>query len=111
MGGGFSSLSAASYLGKAGFDVTLLEKNDSVGGRARQWKKNGFVFDMGPTFYWMPDVLDDFFKDFGKKTEDFYQQYIWRFFTLELTQLILFCFLLDWECCFMAWPIFLFTTL
>ncbi|MCB0686702.1 MAG: phytoene desaturase [Saprospiraceae bacterium] len=73
LGSGFSSLSAACYLAKDGHKVTLIEKNPSYGGRARQLKKQGFTFDMGPTFYWMPDVFDSFFKDFGVHTSDFYQ--------------------------------------
>jgi phytoene desaturase len=72
IGSGFSSLSAACYLAKSGYDVTVLEKNDQPGGRARQWKKEGFVFDMGPTWYWMPDIFENFFADFGKKTSDYY---------------------------------------
>ena len=72
IGSGFSSLSAACYLAKAGHDVTIFEKNDHVGGRARVLNQNGFKFDMGPTWYWMPDVFERFFGDFGKKPEDFY---------------------------------------
>jgi len=72
IGSGFSSLSASCYLAQAGYDVTILEKNTTTGGRARQLKSNGFVFDIGPTFYWMPDVFDTFFADFNKKTSDFY---------------------------------------
>ena len=73
IGSGFSSLSAAAYLAKEGFDVTIYEKNNTVGGRARQLKKEGFTFDMGPSWYWMPDIFDKFFNDFGKKTSDYYQ--------------------------------------
>ena len=58
IGAGFSSLSAASYLAQQGFQVEVLEKNDSLGGRARQLRKNGFLFDIGPTWYWM--FLNDF---------------------------------------------------
>ena len=72
IGSGFSSLSAACYLAKAGFDVTILEKNTTIGGRARKLVKNGFIFDMGPTWYWMPDVFEKFFEDFGKKPTDYY---------------------------------------
>ena len=73
IGSGFSSLSASCYLAKYGYDVTILEKNATVGGRARQFKKDGFVFDIGPTFYWMPDVFDSFFSDFKTTTKDYYQ--------------------------------------
>ena len=73
IGSGFSSLSAACYLAKDGFDVELFEKNNEVGGRARQFKEQGFTFDMGPSWYWMPDVFERFFNDFGKKPSDFYE--------------------------------------
>ncbi len=73
IGSGFSSLSASCYLAKAGFDVTVYEKNKTTGGRARQYKKEGFTFDIGPTWYWMPDVFEKFFKDFDKKPSDFYE--------------------------------------
>lgn len=72
LGSGFSSLAASCYLAKAGFDVTILEKNSEAGGRARQLIKQGFTFDIGPTFYWMPDVFERFFSDFGKKSSDYY---------------------------------------
>jgi len=72
IGSGFSSLSAACYLAKAGFKVSVFEKNKTIGGRARQIKKEGFTFDIGPSWYWMPDIFDKFFADFGKKTSDFY---------------------------------------
>jgi len=72
IGSGFSSLSAACYLAKAGKKVTIFEKNESIGGRASQFKANGYTFDMGPSWYWMPDVFDRFFADFGYTTSDFY---------------------------------------
>ena len=73
IGSGFSSLAAASYLAKAGHEVTIFEKNNTIGGRARQLKREGFVFDIGPTWYWMPDVFERFFGDFNKKPSDFYE--------------------------------------
>lgn len=73
IGSGFSSLSASCYLAKAGYNVVVLEKNETVGGRARQLKKDGFTFDIGPTWYWMPDVFEKFFADFGKKPSDYYE--------------------------------------
>ena len=73
IGSGFSSLSASCYLAKAGFEVELFEKNDTVGGRARQLVKDGFTFDIGPSWYWMPDIFDKFFADFNKETSDYYQ--------------------------------------
>ena len=72
IGSGFAGLSAASFLAKAGHHVTLLEKNATPGGRARQLTENGFTFDMGPSFYWMPDVFDRYFAQFGKKVSDYY---------------------------------------
>jgi phytoene desaturase len=72
IGSGFSSLAAACYLAKQGHNVTVYEKNSTVGGRARQLTKNGFTFDIGPTWYWMPDVFERFFADFDKKPSDYY---------------------------------------
>lgn len=73
IGSGFSGLSAASYLSKDGYEVHVFEKNSEVGGRARQFTTdNGYVFDMGPSWYWMPDIIEAFFNDFGRKSSDFY---------------------------------------
>ncbi len=72
LGSGFSSLSAAAYLSAASYEVTVYEKNANPGGRARQFKSDGFTFDMGPTWYWMPDVFERFFADFGKLPSDYY---------------------------------------
>jgi len=74
IGAGFSGLSAATYLSAAGHDVRVYEKNASAGGRARQLiTDNGYVFDMGPSWYWMPDIFERFFNDFGYSVSDFYQ--------------------------------------
>ena len=73
VGAGFGGLSAAALLAKEGYQVTVLEKNSSPGGRARVWETDGFVFDMGPSWYLMPEVFDDFFALFGKKREDYYK--------------------------------------
>ncbi len=72
IGSGFAGLSAASFLAKAGWKVTVMEKNATPGGRAAQYKEQGFTFDMGPSFYWMPDVFDRYFAQFGKKVSDYY---------------------------------------
>jgi phytoene desaturase len=72
IGSGFSSLSASCYLAHWGYDVSVYEKNDTIGGRASQMVKKGFTFDLGPSWYWMPDIFDKFFRDFGKKTSDYY---------------------------------------
>jgi len=73
IGAGFSGLSAASCLADAGFDVSVVEKNSAPGGRARKFSSDGFVFDMGPSWYWMPDVFEKFFNRFGKNVSDYYQ--------------------------------------
>jgi len=73
IGAGFSGLSAAIHLAHAGNKVHLYEKHETAGGRARQFTAQGFTFDMGPSWYWMPDVFDDFFKTYGHQTSDFYQ--------------------------------------
>ncbi|WP_300439570.1 phytoene desaturase family protein [Christiangramia sp.] len=73
IGSGFSALAASCYLAKAGYQVEVFEKNDSLGGRARQLQKEGFTFDIGPTWYWMPDVFERFFSDFDKKPSDYYK--------------------------------------
>jgi phytoene desaturase len=72
IGSGFAGLSAASFMAKEGWAVTVIEKNSTAGGRARQLKENGFTFDMGPSFYWMPDVFERYFEQFGKKVPDYY---------------------------------------
>jgi len=72
IGSGFSGLSAACRLAKQGANVIVLEKNEQAGGRARLFEEKGYRFDMGPSWYWMPDVFDKFFKHFGKTTDDYY---------------------------------------
>jgi phytoene desaturase len=72
IGSGFSGLSAASFLARESWSVTVVEKHDIAGGRARQLKEKGFTFDMGPSWYWMPDVYDNYFACFGKKRSDYY---------------------------------------
>lgn len=73
IGSGFSGLSTAAYMARSGFDVHVFEKNNQAGGRARQFSSNGYTFDMGPSWYWMPDIIDDFFKDFGYTHHDFFE--------------------------------------
>ena len=73
IGSGFSALAASCYLAKEGNNVTVFEKNSTIGGRTRQLKEEGFTFDIGPTWYWMPDVFERFFNDFGKKPSDYYE--------------------------------------
>lgn len=73
IGAGFSGLSCSCHLAKMGYKVTLLEKNDLPGGRARSYSDKGFTWDMGPSWYWMPDVFEKFFSTFDKKVSDYYQ--------------------------------------
>jgi phytoene desaturase len=73
IGSGFAALSAACFLAKAGYKVTVLEKNEQPGGRARQLKIDGFTFDMGPSWYWMPGVFERFFNQFDKTVADYYE--------------------------------------
>jgi phytoene desaturase len=74
IGSGFSGLSAAAYSAKQGHEVHVFEKNSSLGGRARKFTTgNGYVFDMGPSWYWMPDIIENFFTDFDKKTSDYFK--------------------------------------
>ena len=72
IGSGFSGLSAACFMAKAGWKVTVLEKHEIPGGRARKFESDGFTFDMGPSWYWMPDVFERFFKQFGKSVSEYY---------------------------------------
>ncbi len=73
IGAGFAGLAAASTLAQAGWRVTVLEKNEGPGGRARVFRAQGFTFDMGPSWYWMPDVFEKYFARFGKKVADYYE--------------------------------------
>jgi len=73
IGSGFAGLAAATTLADKGYDVTILEKNKVAGGRARKFEVDGFNFDMGPSWYWMPEVFDEYFARFGKKTSDYYE--------------------------------------
>lgn len=73
IGAGFSGLSAACFMAKQGWEVTVLEKHELPGGRGRKFEVNGFNFDMGPSWYWMPDVFERFFNQFGKKVSDYYE--------------------------------------
>lgn len=72
VGAGFGGLSCAAKLGRAGYDVLVIEKNDVAGGRCREWKRDGFTFDMGPSWYMMPEVFDNWFESLGRKRENYY---------------------------------------
>lgn len=72
IGAGFAGISAATFLAQKGWDVTVIEKNTLPGGRARKFEVDGFVFDMGPSWYWMPDVFEKYFASFGKKVSEYY---------------------------------------
>ncbi|XZF13455.1 phytoene desaturase family protein [Chitinophagaceae bacterium MMS25-I14] len=73
IGSGISGLAASCFIARAGMDVTVYEKNETIGGRARFFTDKGFTFDMGPSWYWMPDVYEDFFNQFNKSASDFYE--------------------------------------
>ncbi len=73
IGAGFAGLAAATSLADKGYAVTIVEKNELPGGRARKFKADGFLFDMGPSWYWMPDVFDQYFQRFGKQVSDYYE--------------------------------------
>ena len=74
IGSGFSGLSAAAYAAKSGNEVHVFEKHNQPGGRARQFKTDeGYVFDMGPSWYWMRDIIESFFADFNCKASDFFE--------------------------------------
>ncbi|WP_028667657.1 phytoene desaturase family protein [Runella zeae] len=72
IGAGFAGLATATSLADKGFEVTILEKNATLGGRARLFEVDGFRFDMGPSWYWMPDVFENYFAKFNKKPSDYY---------------------------------------
>lgn len=72
LGSGVAGLSCASFLAQQGHEVTIFEKNQTIGGRARSFEQDGFVFDMGPSWYWMPGVFEKFYRKFGHSTSDFY---------------------------------------
>jgi phytoene desaturase len=73
IGSGFAGMSSAAYLAQAGYEVEVLEMHDGPGGRGRQWSHEGYTFDLGPSFYWMPDVFETFFGHFGKTSSDYYE--------------------------------------
>lgn len=73
IGSGFSGLAAACFAAKQGHEVTVFEKNKTLGGRARMYQEQGFTFDMGPSWYWMPDVFENFFSQFGKSASAYYE--------------------------------------
>lgn len=74
IGSGFSGLSAATYAAKNVNEVHVFEKHNQAGGRARQFcTPEGYVFNMGPSWYWMPDIIERFFADFGYKQTDFFE--------------------------------------
>jgi phytoene desaturase len=73
IGAGFSGLSTACFMAKNGWEVTVLEKHNLPGGRGRKMEADGFTFDMGPSWYWMPEVFERFFNQFNKQVSDYYQ--------------------------------------
>ena len=73
IGGGLSGLAASCYLAKSNFKVKIIDKNETMGGRLSSFEIDGFKFDYGPSWYWMPDVFEDFFNDFNKEVSDYYE--------------------------------------
>jgi len=73
IGSGFAGLTSAALLASQGHEVDVFEKNEQIGGRARHFEANGFMFDMGPSWYWMPDVFETYFNSMGYCTDDLYQ--------------------------------------
>jgi phytoene desaturase len=73
IGSGFAGLAAAASLAEKGYRVRVFEKNRQAGGRAQVWRSGGFTFDMGPSFYWMPEIFERFFERFGERVEDHYE--------------------------------------
>ena len=73
IGSGFSGLAAAASLASENHSVHVFEKNTEIGGRARQFSADGFTFDMGPSWYWMPDVIENYFNKFDHTSSDFYE--------------------------------------
>ncbi len=73
IGAGFSGLAAACHLAKSGAKVHVLERHDQPGGRARTWEQDGYRFDLGPSWYWMPDLFERFFGEFGHQVDDLYE--------------------------------------
>jgi phytoene desaturase len=70
IGGGIAGLASAALLAKDGHEVTLLEGRSDVGGRAGTWERDGFRFDLGPSWYLMPEVFDHFFRLLGTTAEE-----------------------------------------
>lgn len=73
IGSGVAGLCASAVLAQNGHSVNVFEKNSDIGGRMRQFSEKGFHFDMGPSWYWMPQVMERFFKKFGKSADDFFE--------------------------------------
>lgn len=73
IGAGFSGLASASILASQGWEVTILEKNHQIGGRASVLHQDGFLFDKGPSWYWMPDVMDTFFERMNSSTKEYFE--------------------------------------
>ena len=73
IGAGLSGLYAACYLSGKGYEVSVYEKNESVGGRSRTFEADGFKFDMGPSWYWMPELIDRLFQDLDEQREDYFR--------------------------------------
>jgi phytoene desaturase len=73
IGSGIAGMAAAIELAHAGYHVEIFEKNESPGGRGRSFTEGGFTYDMGPSWYWMPEIFESFFNEFGKSTKDYFE--------------------------------------
>lgn len=69
IGAGIAGLATAALLGKEGYEVTVVDSLDEVGGRAGSYTEAGFRWDTGPSWYLMPDAFDHFFSLCGTSTE------------------------------------------
>jgi phytoene desaturase len=71
IGAGFGGIASAIRLRAMKYNVTLIEKNSDLGGRARTFYKNGYTFDAGPTVITAPYLLDELFTLFKKDIKDY----------------------------------------
>lgn len=71
IGSGFGGIATALRARKLGFEVTLLERLNQIGGRAQTFKKDGFIFDAGPTVITAPFLFDELFELYDKDIKDY----------------------------------------
>ena len=66
VGAGLGGIATSIYLAKSGWKVTIIEKNNSLGGKLNRYKKKGFIFDTGPSLITLPNIFEDLFNVAGK---------------------------------------------